>query len=197
MIRLHFCISSELTAGAMAATFAQSAESKAEIWSSCTSVCRLHASITPPRPRPWKRIPLCARIQLAPPFRGPRDSASTRSQRRLCIAMASTVDIASIREQHGAVGKYLQSLGARTTPWLLLPANRARQPLLCSLLRTCDVHILSCAALRMGPGVGGLAAGEGTEGRAACDRRLMRSSGEPIPHNCDAPNTTEQRRQWT
>ena len=33
--------------------------------------------------------------------------------------MASTLDVASIREQHGAVGKYLQSLGARTHPCLL------------------------------------------------------------------------------
>ena len=48
------------------------------------------------------------------PFVAPRDPAPARSQRRLCVAMASTLDVASIRQQHGAVGKYLLSLGAHT-----------------------------------------------------------------------------------
>ena len=109
----------------MAATFVHSAIGNFDLWSSSAPGCRRHASLLTLHPCPWKHAWPCARGQHTPALRGPRDSAPARSQRRLCRAMASTLDVASIREQHGAVGKYLQSLGAYTLLAFRWPVNRA------------------------------------------------------------------------
>ena len=88
---------------------------QSNLWSSAsTSLCRLHGRSVASRSAPARHTPLSSSWggQHTPRF-GWHDSAAARAgqQQRLCRAMATTAEVASTREQHGAVGKYLLSLG--------------------------------------------------------------------------------------